>query len=84
MRDMGTRGKVTISEIAGGVHAGNSAHYSGRGLDINWVNGRHVGSGANHEMVVKRCRAYRAARIFSPTNDPHGGHHNHVHCEWER
>jgi hypothetical protein len=83
VRDMGTRGKMTVSEIAGGVHAGRSAHYSGRGVDITWVDSHHVGWGANYEMVLKRCRAYRATEIFWPTNDPYGGHHNHVHCAWE-
>lgn len=82
VRDMGTRGSLTVSEIAGGVHARESSHYSGRGLDINWVNGRHVGWGANHGMVVNRCRAYGATQIFHPWDDPYGGHHNHVHCAW--
>ena len=82
IRDMGTRGALTVSEIAGGVHTGGSAHYSGNGLDITWVNGRHVGAGASYGMVVDRCGAYGASVIASPSNDPYGSHHDHVHCAW--
>lgn len=82
VRDMGTRGTLTVSEFAGGVHSSGSAHYSGDAVDINWVNGRHVGWGTSDWMVVDRCRAYGAKDIYSPTYDPYGGHHNHVHCGW--
>ena len=82
VREMGRRATLTVSEIAGGVHARASAHYSGRGLDITWVNGRHIGAGANYGLVVDRCRAGGATVIFSPSNDPDGGHYNHVHCAW--
>jgi hypothetical protein len=82
LRLMGTRGSVTVSEIAGGSHAPGSAHYAGRGLDISWVNGSHVGSGSAYGTVVDACRANGASRVFSPSYDPYGGHGNHVHCEW--
>ena len=82
LRRMGERGTVTVSEIAGGSHARGSAHYYGRGLDINYVNGRHVGPGSGYGMAVEVCRAYGATRVYSPGYDPYGGHWNHVHCEW--
>ena len=82
VREMGTRGTITVSEFAGGRHAGRSAHYSGRGVDINWVNGRHVAWGSGYDMAVRVCRAYGADQVLHPSNDPWGGHHNHVHCGW--
>lgn len=82
VRAMGRRGTVTISEFAGGVHAGRSAHYSGRGVDITWVNGRHVGYGSRYNMAVVVCRAFGAETIYSPSDDPWGGHSRHVHCGW--
>jgi hypothetical protein len=82
LRAMGVRGGVTVSEIAGGSHAVGSAHYAGRGLDISWVNGRHVAPGSAYGLAIDACRANGAARIFHPGYDPYGGHANHVHCEW--
>lgn len=82
VRAMGARGTITVSEFAGGVHAGSSAHYSGDGVDINWVNGRHVSWGSGYDMAVSMCRAYGAKQVLYPANDPWGGHHNHVHCGW--
>lgn len=82
LRLMGVRGGVTVSEIAGGSHARGSTHYAGRGLDISWVNGRHVGPGTAYGLAIDACRANGAARIFHPGYDPYGGHSNHVHCEW--
>lgn len=82
IREMGTRGTITVSEIAGGVHAGSSAHYSGRAVDITWVNGHHVGYGTSYGMVTDVCRAFGANQIFTPSNDPWGGHSRHVHCGW--
>ncbi|MDQ1713473.1 MAG: trimeric autotransporter adhesin [Frankiaceae bacterium] len=82
IRAMGAAGTVTVSEIAGGSHAPGSMHYSGHGLDINWVNGAHVGRGAAYGMAINACRANGAVRVFSPSYDPYGGHGNHVHCDW--
>ena len=82
VREMGRRGTLSVSEFAGGNHASGSAHYRGRGVDINWVNGRHVGYGSGYDMAVDMCRKYGANEIFTPANDPWGGHHNHVHCGW--
>lgn len=82
VREMGQRGTLTVSEFAGGNHASGSDHYRGRGVDITWVNGRHVGSGSGYGMAVDMCRKYGASKIFTPAHDPWGGHHNHVHCGW--
>lgn len=82
IRAMGARGSVTVSEIVGGDHARGSKHFSGRAVDISWVNGRHVGPGSGFQRAVDACRAHGANVIFSPAYDPYGGHHNHVHCQW--
>jgi hypothetical protein len=82
IRRMGQVGSVTVSEVTGGSHAGGSAHYSGKAVDVTVVNGRHVGSGASYQLVVDACRAFGAVQVFTPSNDPYGGHHNHVHCGW--
>jgi hypothetical protein len=82
VRAMGQRGTVTISEFAGGRHAGASAHYSGRAIDITWVNGTHVGYGTGYGWAVDICRAHGANQILTPGNDPWGGHSRHVHCGW--
>ncbi len=82
VREMGTRATITVSEFAGGNHASTSAHHSGRGVDITWVHGTHVGYGTNYWMVVKVCRSYGANEVFNPSSDPWGGHSRHVHCGW--
>jgi hypothetical protein len=82
IRAMGASGSVTISEIAGGSHSGNSRHYAGKAVDINWVNGRHVGRGSGYQLALDACRANGASAIYHPSYDPYGGHYNHVHCEW--
>ena len=82
LRAMGARMSVTVSEIAGGSHAPQSAHYDGNALDINVVNGQHVSPGSNYNAAVSICRSYGATAVYSPGYDPYGGHGNHVHCEW--
>jgi hypothetical protein len=82
LRRMGRLGSVTVTEISGGSHSRGSTHYSGRGLDISWVNGVHVYPGTNYRMAVDACRQYGAVRVFNPAYDPYGGHSNHVHCDW--
>lgn len=82
IRDMGRRGTITVSEFAGGSHASSSGHYSGRAVDITWVNGRHVGWGVSYYMAVERCRAYGATQVMHPSSDPWGGHSRHIHCAW--
>jgi hypothetical protein len=82
LRRMGERGRVAVSEIAGGSHSRGSTHYSGRGLDIRSVNGVPVSRGSSYGMAVEACRAFGAVRIFHPAYDPFGGHQGHVHCDW--
>jgi (2Fe-2S) ferredoxin len=82
LRSMGGRMSLSVSEISGGSHAPHSAHYDGEALDINVINGRHVGGGASYSAVVSTCRAFGATAVYSPSYDPYGGHNNHVHCEW--
>ncbi|HWL38334.1 MAG TPA: fibronectin type III domain-containing protein [Frankiaceae bacterium] len=82
LRRMGAVGRVTVSEIAGGSHSRGSLHYSGRAIDISWVNGAHVSRGSSYGLVLDACRAFGAARIFHPRYDPYGGHQGHVHCDW--
>jgi hypothetical protein len=82
LRRLGQLGSVEVSEIAGGSHAGHSAHYLGKGLDIRAVNGAGVGRGARYSWVIDLCRSYGAVQVFSPSYDPYGGHGTHVHCGW--
>jgi hypothetical protein len=82
LRYMGSRGSVTVSEIAGGSHAPRSSHYSGRAIDINWVNGVHVAPGSGYGLALAACRKYGATHIWHPSYDPVGGHQHHVHCDW--
>lgn len=82
IRAMGAKTTITVSEINGGHHAGGSAHYSGRAVDITWVNDRHVYRGTAYGMAVDVCRTHGASQILTPSNDPWGGHSNHVHCGW--
>jgi hypothetical protein len=82
IRAMGQRGRIEVSEMAGGSHAPGSMHYLGRAIDIDAVDGRSVSGGANYSMVVNTCRAFGATTVYDPGYDPWGGHSNHVHCEW--
>jgi hypothetical protein len=82
LRRMGARGRVTVSEIAGGSHSRGSTHYYGRGLDIRSVNGVPVRRGTSYRLAVEACRVYGASRVFHPAYDPYGGHQGHVHCDW--
>ena len=82
IRDLGRTGSITVSEIAGGSHARRSSHFAGRGLDISWVNGRHVAPGSGYGRVVSACRAHGASAVYHPAYDPFGGHQGHVHCQW--
>lgn len=82
LKHMGSRGTVTVSEIAGGSHSLRSAHYSGKAIDISWVNGTHVGPLSNYRMVVATCHKFGATHVFHPRYDPVGGHQHHIHCDW--
>jgi hypothetical protein len=82
LRHLGSAASYSVSEIAGGTHAGHSLHYSGRAFDVNIVNGASVRGGSGYWVVVDACRAYGATNIYYPAHDPYGGHQNHVHCDW--
>jgi hypothetical protein len=71
-----------ISELAGGSHSRGSRHYDGVTVDVNVINGQHVG--ATHPGVpnFKRdCRSLGATEVLGP-GDP--GHDTHIHCAWPR
>lgn len=82
MRLLSRSATFTVSEVAGGSHAGRSAHYRGMALDITVVNGRRVGRGSGHAVAVRACQAAGATAVWSPSYDPYGGHADHVHCDW--
>ncbi|MFI9628464.1 peptidoglycan-binding protein [Streptomyces sp. NPDC052042] len=73
--------RLSVSEIVGGDHSGNSRHYAGIAFDITHINGRHVGSGAPHKQFMATCRKLGAQQVMGP-GDP--GHGRHVHCAWSR
>ncbi|MFF0474782.1 hypothetical protein [Streptomyces sp. NPDC004284] len=72
--------KFQISEIVGGKHGSHtSKHYTGRAIDVTWINGRHVGEKADHQGFMKACRKLGASKVFGPGDK---GHKRHVHCQW--
>lgn len=77
---------MSISEIAGGSHASNSSHYYGIAVDINYINGDHVGksSMSYDEIDAFRIAAFNtgATKVFDPYHDPDGSHQNHFHIQW--
>ncbi|GAA4908881.1 peptidoglycan-binding protein [Streptomyces coeruleoprunus] len=73
--------KVSVSELVGGDHSTNSKHYAGLAIDINYINGRHVGDGAPHQGLMAACRKLGATEVLGPGN---AGHSRHVHCAWPR
>ncbi|WP_406094907.1 hypothetical protein [Streptomyces sp. NBC_01013] len=73
--------RLSVSEIVGGDHSSNSRHYAGIAFDINYINGRHVGSGAPHKQVMAACNKLGATEVLGPGNT---GHSRHVHCAWPR
>ncbi|MFI5494373.1 peptidoglycan-binding protein [Actinoplanes sp. NPDC051859] len=68
-----------VTAIAGGDHSSNSRHYRGRAFDVDTINGRRVGSGADHSGFMAACRAYGATEVLGPGS---AGHSTHVHCAW--
>ncbi|MGP8299728.1 hypothetical protein ACTPOK_17730 [Streptomyces inhibens] len=73
--------RVSVSEIVGGDHSSRSKHYAGLAFDINYINGRHVGSGAPHRALMSACKKLGAKEVLGPGN---AGHSTHVHCGWPR
>lgn len=73
--------RISVSEIVGGDHSTNSRHYAGLAVDINYINGRHVGSGAAHRALMAACKRLGASEVLGPGDR---GHSRHVHCAWPR
>ncbi|MFF8914348.1 peptidoglycan-binding protein [Streptomyces sp. NPDC015032] len=73
--------RLSVSEIVGGDHSGNSRHYAGIAFDITYINGRHVGSGAPHKQLMAACKKLGAPEVLGPGD---AGHSRHVHCGWSR
>ncbi|GAA5609797.1 hypothetical protein CP981_23250 [Streptomyces platensis] len=73
--------RIAVSEIVGGDHSSRSRHYAGLAFDINYINGRHVGSGAPHRNLMAACRKLGATEVLGPGS---AGHATHVHCGWPR
>ncbi|MFD8822160.1 peptidoglycan-binding protein [Streptomyces sp. NPDC059605] len=73
--------RISVSEIVGGDHSGNSRHYAGIAFDITHINGRHVGSGAPHKQFMAACKKLGAPEVLGPGD---AGHGRHVHCGWSR
>ncbi|MGH2524869.1 MAG: hypothetical protein ACRDH2_20370 [Anaerolineales bacterium] len=72
----------SVSELAGGSHSPNSRHYAGVTLDVNVINGQHVGNAhPNFRNFMRDCRALGATQVLGP-GDP--GHATHIHCAWPR
>jgi hypothetical protein len=73
---------LSVSELAGGSHAAGSRHYDGVTVDVNFINGRHVG--ATHPDLAnfkQACRDLGATEVLGPGN---AGHDTHVHCAWPK
>ncbi|OJF15066.1 peptidoglycan-binding domain-containing protein [Couchioplanes caeruleus] len=68
-----------VTAIAGGDHSSTSRHYRGRAFDIDTINGRRVGSGADHRGFMAACRQFGATEVFGPGD---AGHSTHIHCAW--
>ncbi|MEU9124298.1 hypothetical protein AB0C96_31325 [Streptomyces sp. NPDC048506] len=73
--------RIALSEIVGGDHGSRSKHYAGLAVDIDRINGRHVGSGAPHRQLMAACRKLGATEVLGPG---YPGHRTHVHCGWPR
>lgn len=79
--EIGKTYEVSVSEIAGGSHSVNSAHYDGKAFDINYVNKVHLGGSeaattALAQNIIDICRSNGATLAQYESNL------NHVHCEW--
>ncbi|MFD6531944.1 peptidoglycan-binding protein [Streptomyces sp. NPDC060184] len=73
--------RISVSEIVGGDHSGNSRHYAGLSVDISHIDGRHVGDRAPHKNLMAACRKLGATEVLGPGD---AGHARHVHCAWPR
>ncbi|WP_291152258.1 hypothetical protein [Flavobacterium sp. UBA7680] len=79
--------KLNISEITGASHSVNSYHYKGVAIDINEIDGVHMGKKgkpgftlAFHENIRKIVKNHGATTVLDPYNEPKY-HFNHIHIE---
>lgn len=72
--------EFSIQELAGASHSKNSTHYKGKAVDINWLNGKHVG--ADHPDAKKFIKAAKKLG-FSVNNEwkMAKGAHFHMYIE---
>ncbi|MBI4049829.1 MAG: hypothetical protein HY398_00065 [Candidatus Doudnabacteria bacterium] len=70
----------SVSEIAGGAHSANSAHYAGRAFDVNYINGTRVNASHPSQQAFRdKCRTLGAVQYLGPGA---AGHSTHIHCAW--
>jgi len=69
LQQIGSEGRIRVSEIAGGSHTAGSKHYSGVAFDIDQY-GTRGASG-----IVTRCKQLGATYAAFENG-------NHVHCQW--
>lgn len=69
-----------ITELAGGSHSRNSAHYPGDAIDVDRINGAGVSSRNRSVAGFKQaCRDLGASLVLGPGDS---GHDTHVHAQW--
>ena len=80
LSDQGYRFHIT--SIAGSSHSSRSRHYLGVAIDINEINGVHVGYGKPYwKEFIRKCEAMGATETLGP-GDP--AHSTHIHVAWPR
>ena len=80
--------KLNISEIVGASHSSErSFHYKGVAIDINEIDGTHIGRRNNpgfsldfHKKIRKIAIDLGATKVLDPYNEP-VYHYNHIHIE---
>ena len=74
--------KFHVTAIAGSSHSSRSRHYLGVAIDINEINGVHVGYGKPYwKEFIRKCEAMGATETLGP-GDP--AHSTHIHVAWPR
>jgi hypothetical protein len=74
--------RLRVRELAGGVHAPDSAHYAGLAFSVDRLNGQRVG--ARHPDVGRfrdDCRRLGAIRVLGPGVR---GHEHEIEAAWSR